>query len=64
MEEIKTLLQAIHDQLAVATTEATKFVGGNKTAGTRLRKAMQEIKGKAQAVRQAVSAQKEVKTGT
>lgn len=41
-----------------AEEEAAKFEGGNKAAGTRLRKAMMAAKGAAQAVRTAVSEEK------
>ena len=38
--------------------DVTKFVGGNKSAGTRVRKAMQAIKSLAQEVRIEVQEQK------
>lgn len=38
-----------------AMTDAQKFENGNKTAGTRVRKAMQEVKTLAQEVRETVS---------
>lgn len=46
------------DVLNVAKTDAEKFDKGNNAAGTRVRKAMQEIKAKAQEVRVAVSESK------
>lgn len=46
------------DVLNVAKTDAEKFDKGNNAAGTRVRKAMQEIKTKAQEVRVAVSESK------
>ena len=53
-----------HDQLTIELEqyklENEKFVGGNKSAGTRLRKAMQEIKNLAQGVRTEVQ---EIKNG-
>ena len=39
-------------------SDVTKFVGGNKSAGTRVRKAMQTIKSLAQEVRVEVQEQK------
>ena len=39
-------------------SDVTKFVGGNNSAGTRLRKAMQLIKGLAQEIRVEVQDQK------
>ncbi len=47
MEEynaLKTLVEAAEEDI-------TKAIGGNKAAGTRVRKAMQEIKAAAQEVR-------------
>jgi hypothetical protein len=40
--------------VAAAEEDVAKVDGGNKAAGTRVRKAMQEIKGAAQEVRQKV----------
>jgi hypothetical protein len=49
LNKIKEVLENVQD-------DATKFFEkGNKAAGTRVRKAMQEIKALAQAVRQEVS---------
>ena len=39
-----------------AEGEMVKFSGGNKSAGTRVRKSMQNIKGLAQSIRQEVQA--------
>ena len=39
--------------------DIAKFKGGNKAAGTRVRKAMQDVKSQAQAVRQAVLKKRE-----
>jgi hypothetical protein len=41
---MKEKLQKISDKMATAIVEADKFLGGNKSAGTRLRNVMQEIK--------------------
>ncbi|RMD60044.1 MAG: histone H1 [Planctomycetota bacterium] len=50
MQEFETLKRLI----AEAEEDIAKAEGGNKAAGTRVRKAMQEIKNAAQAVRQKV----------
>ena len=46
------------EQLATAINDAEKFDAGNNSAGTRVRKAMQNIKSLAQNVRLEVQAQK------
>ena len=46
------------DQLTEAINDAEKFDAGNNSAGTRVRKAMQNIKSLAQNVRLEVQAQK------
>ena len=58
MNEIIETLQNIEGQLHVAAEDAMKFDQGNNSAGTRVRKAMQNIKGLAQQVRLEVQAQK------
>ena len=58
MSEITETLDNIHDQLLTAINDAEKFDLGNNSAGTRVRKAMQYIKGLAQNVRLEVQAQK------
>jgi len=50
MLEFEQLKQAV----AVAEAELAKAQGGNKAAGTRVRKAMQDIKKLAQAVREKI----------
>ncbi len=50
MQEYQTLRQMVQD----AEDDVAKAAGGNKAAGTRVRKKMQEIKAAAQAVRQKV----------
>jgi hypothetical protein len=40
--------------VAAAKEDYQKAIGGNKAAGTRVRKSMQEIKSQAQAIRQRV----------
>ena len=56
-EVIKTL-HNISEQLTEAIYDAEKFDAGNNSAGTRVRKAMQNIKNLAQQVRLEVQAQK------
>ena len=58
MNEIKEDLENILDQLQEAILDAEKFDQGNNSAGTRVRKAMQNIKGLAQNVRLEVQAAK------
>ena len=58
MNEIKEDLENILDQLQEAILDAEKFDQGNSSAGTRVRKAMQNIKGLAQNVRLEVQAAK------
>ena len=58
MNEIIKTLENIEGQLHEAATDAMKFESGNNSAGTRVRKAMQNIKGLAQHVRIEVQEQK------
>ena len=58
MDEITATLHNMQEQLEEAIDNATKFDAGNNSAGTRVRKAMQNIKGLAQNVRLEVQAQK------
>tara|TARA_R100001530_G_scaffold66149_1_gene47330 strand:- start:324 stop:515 length:192 start_codon:yes stop_codon:yes gene_type:complete len=58
MNEIVETLENIERQLHEAAEDALKFDQGNNSAGTRVRKAMQNIKGLAQQVRLEVQAQK------
>jgi|TARA_R110002073_G_scaffold97607_3_gene224311 hypothetical protein len=44
-------VEKIQEVLAEVQGDVEKFANGNKAAGTRIRKAMQEIKGLAQTVR-------------
>jgi len=55
LEEIVDLMQ---DEMHDAHQEIEKFIGGNKSAGTRARKSMQTIKNAAQSVRQEIQAMK------
>jgi len=58
MDEITKTLLNMSEQLADAVNDAEKFDAGNNSAGTRVRKAMQNIKSLAQSVRLEVQAQK------
>ena len=58
MNEIIKTLENIERQLREAAEDAVKFELGNNSAGTRVRKAMQNIKGLAQHVRIEVQEQK------
>ena len=58
MSEITETLHNISEQLTEAIYDAEKFDGGNSSAGTRVRKAMQNIKNLAQLVRLEVQEQK------
>jgi len=56
--EVITLLKNMEQQFVEAAINAEKFADGNNSAGTRVRKAMQNIKNLAQAVRIEVQEQK------
>ena len=58
MDEITITLHNMQEQLAEAINDARKFDAGNNSAGTRVRKAMQNNKSLAQSVRLEVQAQK------
>tara|TARA_R110000824_G_scaffold175156_2_gene353452 strand:- start:339 stop:530 length:192 start_codon:yes stop_codon:yes gene_type:complete len=58
MDEITKTLHNMSDQLTEAINDAEKFDAGNNSAGTRVRKAMQNVKSLAQNVRLEVQAQK------
>ena len=58
MDEITKTLLNMSEQLADANNDAERFDAGNNSAGTRVRKAMQNIKSLAQNVRLEVQAQK------
>ena len=57
-DPIIVALAAIQDELTKAIQEALKFNNGNSSAGTRVRRAMQNIKSQAQLVRMEVQAKK------
>jgi len=56
--ELVQLIENMETQLHEAAGETMKFIGGNNSAGTRVRKAMQNIKNLAQHVRVEVQEQK------
>ena len=58
MNELSTLFDELQDTVNDCQTDVTKFVEGNNSAGTRVRKAMQSIKAIAQLVRVGVQEQK------
>ena len=49
--ELNELLDVMQDEMHSAHEEIEKFMGGNKSAGTRIRKNMQNVKNLAQQVR-------------
>ena len=55
---LEELLDTMQDEMHSAHEEIEKFMGGNKSAGTRARKSMQMIKGAAQNVRKEVQEMK------
>ena len=56
--EVTNLLNNMAEQFQGAMNDAEKFTSGNNSAGTRVRKAMQNIKNLAQQVRIEVQEQK------
>jgi hypothetical protein len=58
MNPLNTLFDDLQDVVNDCQTDLTKFVDGNNSAGTRVRKAMQLIKALAQEVRVEVQEQK------
>jgi len=48
---LENLMETMKDEVGTAMYEADKFSAGNKAAGTRVRKHMQNIKGIAQNIR-------------
>lgn len=51
MTKLENQLQEMHETLMSITNDVEKFQDGNKSAGTRIRKAMQAVKILAQNVR-------------
>jgi len=56
--KLNTVFDELQDAINDCQTDVTKFVEGNNSAGTRVRKAMQAIKSLAQDVRIEVQDQK------
>ena len=55
---INSLFDDLQDAINDCQSDVTKFVDGNNSAGTRIRKAMQAVKSLAQEVRLEVQEQK------
>ena len=58
MNPLNTTFDELQDTINDCQTDVTKFVDGNNSAGTRVRKAMQAVKSLAQEVRVEVQDQK------
>jgi hypothetical protein len=58
MNELNNIFDQLQDLVNDCQGDVTKFVEGNSSAGTRVRKAMQSIKGLAQEIRVEVQNQK------
>ena len=58
MNELSALFDELQNTVNDCQADVTKFVEGNNSAGTRVRKAMQSIKAIAQLVRVEVQEQK------
>ena len=58
MNPLNSLFDELQDTVNDCQTDVTKFIEGNNSAGTRVRKAMQEIKKLAQFIRVEVQDQK------
>jgi len=58
MNELNKIFDQLQDMVNDCQGDVTKFVEGNSSAGTRVRKAMQSIKGLAQEIRIEVQDQK------
>ena len=56
--KLNSLFDSLQNAVNDCQTDVTKFVGGNNSAGTRVRKAMQAVKSLAQEVRLEVQDQK------
>ena len=56
--KLNSLFDALQDEINDCQADVTKFVEGNNSAGTRVRKAMQNVKTLAQQVRIEVQDQK------
>ena len=56
--KLNTIFDELQDAINDCQSDVTKFVEGNNSAGTRVRKAMQEVKRLAQDIRVEVQDQK------
>jgi len=56
--KLDSLFDMLQDEINDCQSDVTKFVEGNNSAGTRVRKAMQNVKALAQQVRVEVQDQK------
>lgn len=56
--KVVSLLETMEEVLTITAYDALKHADGNKSAGTRVRKAMQRVKGLAQEVRVTIQEQK------
>ena len=56
--KVNSIFNELQDAINDCQTDVTKFVEGNNSAGTRVRKAMQNVKALAQDVRVEVQDQK------
>ena len=56
--KLDSLFDELQDAVNDCQTDVTKFIDGNNSAGTRVRKAMQAIKALAQGIRVEVQDQK------
>ena len=56
--KLDSLFDSLQDVINDCQTDVTKFVDGNNSAGTRVRKAMQAVKSLAQDIRVEVQDQK------
>ena len=56
--KLNNTFDQLQDAINDCQTDVTKFVEGNNSAGTRVRKAMQNVKALAQEVRTEVQSQK------
>ena len=56
--KLNTIFDDLQDAINDCQSDVTKFVEGNNSAGTRVRKAMQRVKAMAQTIRVEVQDQK------
>ena len=63
MTDLMKQLKDLKELAETAVTDATKFDGGNRSAGVRVRKAMQGIKKVAQKIREMVQQESNKRRG-